>query len=201
MAEICLKNEIIICSDEIHSDLIFSGQKHIPIASLSPEIAAQTITLIAPSKTFNIAGLDGSVAVITNPELREQFQNSRQGLAGGVNILGLVAMQAAYTDGEPWLDALLAYLESNRDYLFDFVTSELPGIRMAKPQGTYLAWLDCREADIGGCPADYFKQEARVVMNDGAWFGKGGEDFVRLNFGCPRAQLAEALQRLKACLG
>jgi cystathionine beta-lyase len=200
MAEICLKNDIIICSDEIHSDLIFSGHKHIPIASLDPEIAAKTITLIAPSKTFNIAGLKASVAIITDRELRKQFDGARKGLTGSVNLLGMVAMEAAYNKGEAWLDALLVYLEANRDYLYDFVNLELPGITMGKPEGTYLAWLYCRDANIGDCPEEYFYEQGRVAMNDGAWFGKCGEDFVRLNFGCPRAMLEEALERIKACL-
>lgn len=200
MAEICLKHDIIICSDEIHSDLIFSGHKHIPIASLSPEIAAKTITLIAPSKTFNIAGLKASVAIITDETLRKQFEGARQGLAGWVNLLGMVAMEAAYGQSEAWLDALLPYLAANRDYLLDFVKHELPGIKMAKPEGTYLAWLDCREAGIAGKPNEFFQKQAKVAMNDGAWFGQGGEGFVRLNFGCPRAMLVESLGRMKEAL-
>ena len=186
MAEICLRNNVIICSDEIHSDLIFSGEKHIPIASLSEEIAAKTITLIAPSKTFNIAGLKASVAIITDKELRTRFENARKGLLGGVNLLGMYAARAAYQAGEAWLDALLQYLQANRDFTFDYIKSKTPGIKMAKPEGTYLAWLDCNEVGIKGKPSDFFKDTAGVVMNDGAWFGKGGEGFVRLNFGCPR---------------
>jgi cystathionine beta-lyase len=197
MAEVCLRNDIIICSDEIHSDLVFSGHQHIPIASLDPEIANHTITLIAPSKTFNIAGLKASVAIITNEYLRKEFEGARKGLAGWVNLLGLVAMKTAYNEGETWLDALLRYLEANRDYLFDFAQNDLPGIKMAKPEGTYLAWLDCRDAEIGGNPSRFFKEKARVAMNDGEWFGKGGEGFVRLNFGCPRSMLEDALLRMK----
>jgi cystathionine beta-lyase len=200
MAEICLRNEIIICSDEIHSDLIFSGNKHIPIASLSPEIAAQTITLIAPSKTFNIAGLEASVAIIKNEDLRKQFEGARKGLAGWVNLLGMVAMQSAYAEGEAWLEALLTYLEANRDYLFDFVANELPGVKMAKPEGTYLAWLDCRDTGIESKPQTFFQKEAKVALNDGGWFGQGGEGFVRLNFGCTRSMLSEGLNRMKVAL-
>jgi len=200
MAEVCLENEIIICSDEIHSDLVYTGHKHIPIASLDPEIAAQTITLIAPSKTFNIAGLEASVAVITNPELRKQYEGARKGLIGWVNLMGMVAMQAAYAEGEPWLEALINYLETNRDYLFDFVANELPQLKITKPEGTYLAWLDCHEANIDGNPSEFFHKQAKVAMNDGAWFGKGGENFVRINFGCPRMMLVEALDRIKAAL-
>jgi cystathionine beta-lyase len=200
MAEICLRHDVIICSDEIHSDLVFSGAKHIPIAAISPEIAAQTITLIAPSKTFNIAGLDASVAIITNKKLRNQFTHAKNGLLGSVNLLGTYAARAAYQDGEPWLVALLQYLESNRDLLYDYIYQEMPGVSMVKPEGTYLAWLDCREARIEGKPCDFFVDKARVVMNDGEWFGKGGEGFVRLNFGCPRAMLESALTKMKEAL-
>jgi cystathionine beta-lyase len=200
MAEICLKNDIIICSDEIHSDLVFSGHKHIPIAGLDPEIASKTITLIAPSKTFNIAGLKASVAIITNEELRDQFEGARKGLTGGVNLLGMVAMQAAYTEGEPWLEALLQYLEANRNYLVDFVNQELTGVKMAKPEGTYLAWLNCKDTTIEEKPDTFFQEQAKVAMNEGDWFGKGGTGFVRLNFGCPRSMLTEALDRMKAGL-
>ncbi len=149
MAELSLSRDVLICSDEIHSDLIYRGQQHIPIASLDPEIAQHTITFIAPSKTFNLAGLQASVAIIPNAELRQRFQAARQGLVPWVNLMGLIALEAAYRDGQEWLDQLLVYLEANRDFLYDFVNAELPGVRMAKPEGTYLAWLDCREAQSG----------------------------------------------------
>jgi len=200
MAEICLKHDVVICSDEIHSDLVFSENKHIPIASLSPEISSKTITLIAPSKTFNIAGLKTSVAIITNKELRTNFDNARKGLLGSVNLLGLYASMAAYKYGEDWLDELLQYLENNRDFLHNYIEKELPGISMAKPEGTFLAWLDCREAGIEGKASEYFKDEAKVLINDGGWFGAGCDGFVRLNFGCPRSQLSEALGMLKGAL-
>lgn len=197
MAEICLRHKIIICSDEIHSDLVFSESKHLPIAKLSPEIASNTITLIAPSKTFNLAGLKISIAIISDKNLRKRFKNARKGLLSGVNILAYYASLAAYRDGAPWLTALLTYLEDNRDYLHHFIHNELPGITMTKPEGTFLAWLDCRHAGIPGKPSEFFKANARVVMNDGERFGKGGEGFVRLNFGCPRSMLEEALEKMK----
>jgi len=114
--------------------------------------------------------------------------------------MGLLAAQVAYRAGQAWLDQLLAYLEANRDFLFDFVGRELPGITLAKPEGTYLAWLDCREAGIERNPFEFFLREARVALSDGAAFGPGGEGFVRLNFGCPRATLVEALARMKKAL-
>ena len=201
MAEISLRNGLTICSDEIHCDLIFSGQQHIPIASLDPEIAQRTITLMAPSKTYNIAGLSCSIAIIQNESLRRRFRNAHQGLVHGVNILGFTAALAAYRDGQEWLDQLLGYLETNRDFLYDYIKRELPSIRMAKPEGTYLAWLDCRAAGLPGDPAEFFLKQAKVAFNDGKTFGRGGEGFVRLNFGCPHSILAEALERMKKSMG
>ena len=201
MAEICLRHDVAICSDEIHCDLLFRGQRHLPIASLAPEIAARTITLMAPSKTYNVAGLKFSVAIIEDADLRERYQKARAGLVSWVTALAQIAALTAYREGQPWLDAVLRYLEDNRDFLFDYVAAELPGIGMSKPEGTYLAWLDCRQAGIEGkTPHEFFLQEARVALNDGATFGRGGEGFVRLNFACPRATLVEALERIKSAL-
>lgn len=200
LADICLRHNVLICSDEIHCDLVYSGFQHTPIASLDPEIAAHSITLMAPSKTFNIAGLQCSVAIVPDPELRARFQKARQGLVPWVNLMGQVAAQAAYESGQEWLDQLMAYLEGNRDLLYQAVHAALPGIKMALPQGTYLAWLDCREAQIPGDPCKFFIEQARVAFNDGAVFGQGGKGFVRLNFGCPRSVLLEALERVKLAL-
>ena len=201
MAEICLRRGITICADEIHCDILFSGQRHVPIASLSPEVEARTITLIAPSKTFNLPGLKASVGIIPDAALRERFVAAQADLVRGVNVLGYVAMLAAYRDGQPWLDELLRYLEGNRDFLVQYVRDRLPGVRMAAPEGTYLAWLDCRKAGIpGGDPHAFFLDKARVAFNDGAAFGRPGEGFVRLNFGCPRATLTEALERMRRAL-
>ncbi|MEN8240569.1 MAG: MalY/PatB family protein [Chloroflexota bacterium] len=207
MAEICLRHEVIICSDEIHSDLVYGGYKHIPVASLSKEIADITITLIAPSKTFNVAGLKASAAIITNEELRTRFEGAAQGLADRwVNMMGMVALQAAYREGAPWLDALLKYLVANRDYAVEFINQQMPGVSVAVPEGTFLAWLDCRELFTKVEPGEsvkfnsFFEQQARVALNNGDWFGKGGEGFVRLNFGCPRHILKEGLTRLQGAL-
>jgi cystathionine beta-lyase len=200
MAQACLRHKLVICSDEIHCDLIYSGCQHIPIATLDPEIAQNTITLMAPSKTFNLPGLQCSVAIIQNPELRKKFDQARKGLVSWVNTMGMIAALAAYRDGGDWLDQILVYLESNRDYLYEYVRTELPGLRMKKPEGTYLAWLDCRQASIEGNPYEFFLERGRVALNDGATFGRGGEGFVRLNFGCPRATLTQALDRMKKAL-
>ena len=200
MAEICLRRNVVICSDEIHCDLLFRGVQHLPIASLDAEIANHTITLIAPSKTFNIAGLQCSVAIIQNADLRKKFKAARVDLVNEVNILGLVAALAAYREGQEWLDELLVYLEANRDLLVQYVSEQMPGIRMGKPEATYLAWLDCRQAGIPGNPHKFFLEQAKVAVNDGVTFGRGGEGFVRLNFGCPRSTLLEALDKMRAAL-
>ena len=206
MAEICLRHDVVICSDEIHCDLVFEGHQHIPIAALSPEIAAQTITLLAPSKTFNIAGIHASVGIITDPELRSRFEAARADLVPHLGVLGYTAMLSAYRDGDSWLQQVLAYMQANRDLLYDYVHEYLPGITMEKPEGTYLAWLDCRGADLPGNAHlrgnahKFFLDEAGVAMNDGATFGKGGEGFVRLNFACPRATLVQALEQMRQAL-
>ena len=200
MAELCLCHNVLICSDEIHGDLIFNGYRHIPIAALAPEIAARSITLMAPSKTFNIAGLHCSFAVIPDAELRKRYLTARRGVVDSVNLLGYTAALAAYQQGQPWLEAVLRYLEANRDFVVAFVEKHMPGVTVTAPEGTYLAWLDCRAAGIPGNAHDFFLNEAGVAMNDGATFGPGGEGFVRLNFGCPRALLEEGLERMRVAL-
>jgi len=205
MAEICLKNKTVIVSDEIHSELLLGGAKHIPIASLSPEIADQSITLVAPSKTFNIAGLFCGFAIIPNPELRERYTTVMERMTLHVASLALVAAQAAFSgECDPWLAELRVYLTANRDLLVDFIEKELPEIKITFPQATYLAWLDCselvRNGKITGVPQEFFLKQARVALNDGAAFGTGGENFVRLNFGCPREMLLDGLERIKKSL-
>ena len=199
MAETCLQHDVTICSDEIHCDLVYPGYHHIPIASLDPEVARHTITLMAPSKTFNIAGLNCSFAVIQNPELRLRFKHSYQGMIGVDNLLGWTAAIAAYREGQEWLDQVLIYLQANRDYLYQFANSELPGIKMVIPEGTYLAWLDCRQTGIEQ-PYEFFLKHARVALNDGVTFGQDGTGFVRINFACSRSVLQEALVKMKQVL-
>ncbi len=200
MAEVCLRNNTLICSDEIHCDLIYSDQAHTPIAALDADIAANTITLMAPSKTFNIPGLKCAFGVITNPALRRKVQEARRGLVGDVNVMGYQAALAAYRDGGSWLSELLRYLEANRDFLYETINHDFYGISMLKPEGTYLAWLDCRGANLGDDPCQFFLEHAQVGLNDGRAFGKGGEGFVRLNFGCPRSTLEDGLFRMRTAL-
>jgi len=197
MAEICLRHGLLICSDEIHCDLVYAPYRHVPVASLAPEIAQHTITLMAPSKTFNIPALDCSFAVVQNPELRKRFLAAMAGLVSGVNVLGLVAAAAAYREGGEWLEQVLAYLQTNYRFVRQFVAEHMPGMRVIDLEGTYLAWLDCRHTPIADRPARFFLERARVGLNEGANFGPGGEGFCRLNFACPRATLSEALERMK----
>jgi len=200
MAAIGLRHDLFICSDEIHCDLLFPGHPHRPIASLSAEVEARTVTLMAPSKSYNIAGLHCAFAVIPNPELRARYTAARRGLVGSPSILAYAAALAAYRDGEPWLTEVLRYLEANRDLLRQYAAEHLPGIGVGPVEGTYLAWLDCRGAGLAESPHAFFLRQARVAVNDGLDFGRGGEGFVRLNFGCPRSQLLDALQRMAAAL-
>jgi cystathionine beta-lyase len=201
MAQICMRRGLAICSDEIHCELAYPGAPHVPIATLDPEVAKRTVTLMAPSKTFNLPGLKFSVAIIQNAELRDKFVAAQLDLVRAVNILGYTAGLAAYRDGQPWLDALLRYLEMNRDMVADFVNTKLPGVRVAAPEATSLAWLDCREARLpGGDPYTFFLERAKVALNDGKAFGRGGDGFARLNFGCPRSILGEALERMRGAL-
>lgn len=200
MAEICLRKRVVICSDEIHCDLLFQGQRHIPMASLDREIAMNSVTLMSPTKTYNVAGLQCSFAIVQNKELREKLVQMKRGLVMWVNLMGLTAALAAYRDGQEWLDQVLLYLEENRDYLFDTIRTDFPEISMTRPEGTYLAWLNCRDSGIQGNPYEFFLREARVAFNDGPNFGKDGEGFVRLNFACTRAVLTQALERMKTAL-
>ena len=205
MVEICEREDIIICSDEIHSELLLDGNKHTPIAMVSPEAAQRTVTLIAASKTFNVAGLFVGFAIIQNPELRERFTTELAKLTIHTNSLGHIASQAAFSgECDSWLDELLVYLAANRDFVVEYVEKNLPGVRVSVPDATFLAWLDCSElvesGKIEGPLQDFFIENGKVAFNEGTSFGPGGEGFVRLNFGCPRETLVEALERMKTAL-
>lgn len=186
------RHDLIVCSDEIHCDLILTpGLQHIPFASLSEDAAQRTITLLSPSKTFNIAGLGASMAIIPNPTLRKRFVSMRQGIVPQVDILALVAANAAWRDGAPWLAAQLDYLRANRDWLTQHVNA-LPGLAMAAPEATYLGWIDAGGLDVAS-PALYFEKYG-LGLSPGRDFGD--DRFVRFNFGCTRATLEEAISRL-----
>jgi cystathionine beta-lyase len=200
IAEICLRHRLIVCSDEIHCDLIYPPNRHIPIATLSREMEAQTITLMAPSKTYNIAGLECGYALIKNEELRRRWREFSFGLIPHVNIMGQVAALAGLQEGQDWLDQVLVYLKGNRDFLAEFFQTEMPSIQINKVEATYLVWLDCREAGIIGKLSEFFLKRAGVALNDGTDFGKGGTNFLRLNFACPRKKLLQALHQMKNAL-
>lgn len=200
LAAICMRHNILICADEIHCDLLYPGYHHIPIAALDEEIADRTITFMSPSKTFNLAGLKCSFVIIKNPVLREAWIQGGAGLIPHVNIMGLTAALAGFKDGQEWLDQCLSYLKGNRDFLADYVREKLPTITMPHIEGTYLAWLDCRQSGIPGNPFRFFLKESKVALNDGNDCGKGGEGFVRLNFACSRKTLVEALDRMSDAL-
>ncbi len=197
MAEAAIAENVAIISDEIHCDLTYDGRRHVPVGCLSPEVAARTITLMSAGKTFNIAGLAVCWAVVTDPALRARFQRAIAGVADHPNILGLVATEAALAEGEPWRRELIGYLQANRDWLVDAVAARLPGVQMRPPEGTFLAWLDCRGSAAGEDPFRFFLDRARVATSPGPDFGPPGQGFVRLNFGCRSATLEEAVARME----
>jgi len=187
------QHDLIVCSDEIHCDLLLSpGAQHIPFAALSEDAAQRSITLLSPSKTFNIAGLGASLAIIPNPELRARFKRVREGIVPGVDILALVAAEAAWRDGDAWLAAQLDYLRANRDWLVAQVNA-LPELQMAAPEATYLGWIDASKLDVAN-PMAYFEQHG-LGFSPGHDFGD--DNFVRFNFGCTRATLEQAVARLQ----
>ncbi len=200
MAAVCLAHETLIISDEIHCDLVFDGREHVPIASLDDAVAERCITLMAASKSYNIAGLKTAFAVIQNRTLRDSFLASKRGMVDSVNVLGYEATLAAYAEGDEWLREVVRYLQGNRDYLVEAVESRLPGISIRSPEGTFLGWLDCSGCGIDGDPHAFFLEKAKVAMNAGSDFGSSGRDFVRINFGCPRAVLEEGIRRIEASL-
>ncbi len=203
VAEICLRHRLLIISDEIHNDLVFAPHRHIPTASLAPEVDRITVTCHAPSKTFNFPALETAYMLIGEEERRKCVAQVLQGLhIDRPNVFGLCAMEAAYTEGEPWLAELLGYLEGNRAWFSEHLARELPRIGLSPLEGTYLLWLDFRRY---GLSHDLLRERvldrAGLALNDGAMFGAGGEGFQRMNIGCPRALIAQAFDRLKAAFG
>ena len=198
MAEICIKHNVLIVSDEIHSELLLDGNKFTPMAKLSREIEQHVITLVAPSKTFNVAGLFCGFAIIPNVELRKRYETELSHLRLHAASPGLHASKVAFSgkcDG--WLAELNRHLTGNRDFLVDYVTKFMPGVRTTIPDATYLGWLDFTQSDIDGSPFEFFKEKAKVALSDGKIFGKEGIGHVRINFGTSRAILKEGLDRMK----
>jgi cystathionine beta-lyase len=202
MADICLEHGVIIVADEIHSELLLGDEKFLPIAKLSSEVARNTVTLVSPSKTFNVPGLFCGFAIIPNPDLRARYAREVEHLRLHASSLGLIAAQAAFSgDCDDWLSDLRAYLAANRDYVIDYVDQYLPDVRVTRPAATYLAWLDCRplveQKRIVGSPFDFFVNEAKVALSDGKIFAEESAEYVRLNFGCPRRTLKQGLDRIR----
>ncbi|WP_315120694.1 MalY/PatB family protein [uncultured Clostridium sp.] len=198
LGDICLKNNILIVSDEIHCDLVFKEYKHTAFASICPEFARNSITCIAPTKTFNLAGLHVSNIVIPNPELREKFNLTlKLNAMGSINIFGMTALIAAYEKGEIWYEEMMEYIENNYNYLKDYIDKYIPKLKVTKAEGTYLAWIDFKELGMSEEKLNKFLiEEGKIVLNEGSIFGKNGECFGRINFACPRKILEEALNRL-----
>jgi cystathionine beta-lyase len=199
LGNFCIKNDIILISDEVHSDLVFRGHQNIPTASISEEICEQTVTCIAPSKTFNLAGLKTSAIIISNPRIRQNYINMLQNLSIGMdNSFGLVAMETAYKHGREWLDQLLEYLEENLEFTITYFREKIPRIKPLRPEATYLIWLDCRDLGLDDEALNSFMiEKAKVWMDDGPMFGIGGQGFQRMNIACPRVTLEEGLKRIK----
>lgn len=192
IGKLCVKHDLIICSDDIHCDLILNGKKHIPIASLSDDIAQRSITLMAPSKTFNIPGLDMAFAIIPDIKMRTHYSKLMEGLVGHVNILGMSAATAAFKYGEPWRLRLIQYLKDNHQLILDRVKN-IQGLSMRPAQATYLAWLDVSQLQLDN-PKRFFEKHG-VGLSAGSEFGDN--NYVRLNFGCQRPLLVQALDRIE----
>ncbi len=198
IGEICLDNNIIVVSDEIHSDLAFKGHKHIPFASVSEEFAMNSITCMAPSKTFNVAGLSTSFLVMPNREIYDKYDNLMQGthLSGG-NLFGAVALETAYCNGAEWVDRMMEYVQGNYYFLERFLDENIPRIVPMKPEATYLVWLDFSAFGMKDAEINDRLVQAGVGLNRGIQFGRQGKGFMRLNLGCPRSVIKEALERIK----
>ena len=198
VSEICFANDVLLVSDEIHSDLVFRPNVHTPAASLSEELMMNTITCMAPSKTFNLAGVQVSEVIVPDRRLRRKLAGSLKSAGVMPNVFGLAAQTAAYNEGEEWLEQLLEYLAGNLDFMENFITSELPEVKFRRPEGTYLAWLDF--SGYGFTTEELqnrMKNKAGVALDDGYIFGDGGEPCQRINFACPRSVLIKAMERLR----
>ncbi len=195
IVEICESYKVFIISDEIHSDLVFKGYKHTSLTTVAPYYKDNIVTLTAPSKTFNLAGLYISNAIITDEKLRSRYKEL---FSTTPNVLGAEALIAAYNKGETWLEELLEYIESNYNYVLKFINENVPKIKVIKQEGTFLTWLDCRELGLSDEELEiFFLEKAKLALSTGTAFGKGGSGFMRMNIGCPISTVKEALERLK----
>jgi cystathionine beta-lyase len=202
IAEICLKNNITIVSDDVHSDIVYEGNKHIPIASISRDIEERTITSFSPSKTFNLAGFRSAVVVIPNKDLRDRYNDLISGMhLAGVTVFGAEAIAAAYSTGEEWLEELIEYLSGNLRFVEEFLRENIPAIKLIKPEGTYVPLIDFRELGLSSEELQKFLvHKAGVGMNNGAEFGKVTEGFARMTIAAPRSTITEGLNRIKTAI-
>ncbi|MFX0081210.1 MAG: MalY/PatB family protein [Candidatus Hodarchaeota archaeon] len=204
LGEICIKNEILVVSDEIHCDLIFPEYKHTNFATINDKFAQNSVTCTSTSKTFNLAGLRISNIIIPNHKIRQTFVNTQANLGvGGPNLFAIAAMETAYSHEicENWLDALLKYLKGNLDFLKTYIKKKLPQIKVIEPEGTYLIWLDCRELGLEHKELEKFMRgKAKVALDEGYIFGQGGEGFERINIACPKSILEVALNRISEAI-
>ncbi|MEC0241856.1 PatB family C-S lyase [Paenibacillus dokdonensis] len=202
LVQLCTRHDVLIISDEIHADLIYEKNAHIPLAKLSDEAKSRSIICTAPSKTFNIAGLNTSNIIIPDPEIRSIFMKALQLYhVGSISAIGSTAAEAAYTDGGEWLDEVLTYLQLNIDYVVEYIGKHIPEIKVQKPEATYLLWLDF--SSLGMTPNEleaFLLTKAKLALNKGSAFGQGGAEFMRMNIACPMATVVEAMKRLDAAL-
>lgn len=199
IAEFCERHDLVLVSDEIHCDLIFDEDRtpHFSALQLPENLAKRSITLLSPSKTWNIAGLGYAIALIPDDSIRRKFNAAKGHTLSETNALGYYAAEAAYNEGEPWREEVIAYLKENRDELVRFITEECDGLSVQAPEATYLAWIDARKLGVGN-PAIFFEKEAGLFLSDGAFFGWPG--YLRFNFACPKARMLEGLEKMKAAL-
>jgi cystathionine beta-lyase len=199
LGRLCIEHGVFVIADEIHGDLVYPGYTHVPFASISPSFAEHSATCVAPSKTFNLAGLHTAMVILPDDSRRRAYLSVLQRLSvGSLNPFGMVAAEAAYRHGDAWLDALLAYLQQNVKHLQQALADRIPEIRAVEPEGTYLVWLDCRGLGLEDRELDqFFLRKARVAFNEGRIFGPGGEGFVRANIGCPRSLVDGAIRRIE----
>lgn len=198
LGRICCENDVLIFSDEIHADFIMKGNKFISMGTLSSDITNNLILSFAPSKTFNIAGLGASIIVIPNENIRERMKNRiKMNRYPGSNVFGPIAGEAAYLYGDDYIKELKEYIESNFDYVVAYSKKHLKGVRITKPEGTYLAWIDFRDTGMSNKEINSFVLEkAKITVDPGEWFGAGGEGFARMNLACPKSIVAKAMERL-----
>jgi len=199
LGDFCVKNDIIIISDEIHADIVFKPNKHIPIAGLNNNFLENTVTLYAPSKTFNMAGLASSVIIVQHKKLYKKLEHEIRKLHIGMgNIFGLVGLEVAYSEGEEWLEELLKYLKDNIEYIYKYLMDNIPIINFEIPQATYLLWLNCKGLGLNNNElSNLFINKIKIGLNDGVMFGPGGEGYQRMNIGCPKSVISRALSRIQ----